>query len=307
MAHTRLRITDRFGRIAYQFLQHGRPGTVQTLREMAELVRNDVLTDEGLQDYANKILVKAGVGSDVFGNGSMKEIKTIFEWVRDRIIYRKDPTGGHEAIQDARVTLQRGYGDCDDFSVTLAVLLGLVGYVTRFVVVRVDPQGEGFQHVYLEVKSPRSNKWLALDATNKNAIIGWETKSIERRTFQIFGAHPTNELEGFKKVFKKIGKGAAKVGKKVAPIAAGFIPVVGQFASQGVDMAISAGESKAANKRAQQEQAAAEAQQAKQQRQTSTALALTNGRGTQSVAVSPAILIGGGIAALFALTLLARH
>ncbi len=299
--HTKLRITGNDGIIRYEFLQHGQPGTVQTLREMAALVRNDVLTDEGLQDYANKILVAAGVASDVYGRGSAKEIGTIFKFVRDRFLYRKDPTGGSEAIQDARVSIQRAYGDCDDFAVLLATLLGLVGYVCRFVVVRVDAQSAGFQHVYVEVLNTKNNRWYALDATNRHALVGWEARSIERRTFQIFGSHPSNELEGFKSAFKKIGKGIKKVGKAAAPIAVGFIPAVGQFASQGVSAAFDAIDAKSARKQQQQQQQEA---QAAYEAQAGAVGQHAPQQPGGSAGVSPTILIAGGAGLIALLALM---
>jgi hypothetical protein len=258
--HTKLRITDKFGRARYQWLQHGRAGTVQTLIEMAALVRDDVETDQGLQDFANQILVRANVAGDV-KRQTVAEIKTLFDYVRDKFIFRRDPTGGSEAIQDARVSIARGFGDCDDHTVLLSTLLGLVGFVTRFVVLRVNPESDGFDHVYCEVLSPRGDRWLALDASNKQALIGWEARGIERRTFSIFGDGRTNDLEGFKSFFKKVGKGIAKVGRIALP----FIPVVGQIASTGVEAAVGAVQGKRATKRAEQEAAAAAEQRAADQ------------------------------------------
>jgi len=241
MPHTKLRILQRSG-LRYEWLDHGRAGNVQTLRAMAYLVRHDLESDVALADYANSILIAAKVAGDVRGR-SMKEVAAIFYFVRDRFIFRRDPTGGMEAIQDARATIERGFGDCDDFSVLLATLLGLVGYPTRFVVIRINPQADGFQHVYLDVLDPDGKQWVALDATNPKALVGWEARSLERRSFRIFGqldGTGNNDLEGFKSFFKKIGSGLKKVGKVAAPIAAGLIPGVGQFASQGVQMALDA-------------------------------------------------------------------
>jgi hypothetical protein len=112
MPHTRLRIIKPDGSLTYQWLHHGRDGNVQTLREMAALVRNDLETDVGLANYANQILNAAKVAGDVRGR-SMKEVGAIFYFVRDRFIFRRDPTGGNEFIQDARITIERGFGDCD--------------------------------------------------------------------------------------------------------------------------------------------------------------------------------------------------
>ncbi len=279
--HTHLRITDKFGRSRYQWLRHGRDGTEQTLLEMARLVRHDLgldggAFDEGLSLHAQKILMAARVP----GHDDRRAIEAIFYYVRNKIIYRRDAAGGQDDIADAREPIRLGYGDCDDLTVLLATLLGLAGYTSRFVVARFDgekkartrpgvrtlpraplaasDEATGFQHVYLEVEQPDGSGWLPLDPTNDKALPGWEPRSVERRTFQVFGEHEAAHLDGLKSVFKKVGKGLKKVGKIAAPIAAGFIPGAGQFASAGVSAGFDALDVRKANK----QQAAAEQQAA---------------------------------------------
>lgn len=227
------------------------------------MVREDVQTDVGLQDFANAILVGAGVRGDV-RRSSMREVETLFRFVQFNpqtnhgVIFRRDPTGGTESIQDARETLRRGYGDCDDFAVLLATLLGLVGYVSRFVVIKVNPETSGFDHVYVEVFMPTStqpDRWIALDPTDEKAMPGYEeSRTLERRSFKIFSEHPEgDDLEGFKSFFKKVGK----VALKVAPMALSVVPGVGTAAgaaiSAGVDAAQGAVDAKAAKKAAAQQ------------------------------------------------------
>jgi hypothetical protein len=233
VTHRTLRIYRADGRPRYRWLRHGRAGNAETLQEMARLVREDVSTDIGLQNFAEAILRAYDVRGSVFG-GSMREVAAIFDYVKydpaskRGVIFRQDPAGGYESIQDARATIEAGFGDCDDFAVTLATLLGVVGYVTRFVVSRVDPQTEGFDHVYVEVLAPSGKKWIALDASNEKAVVGWEfTPALERRTYPVFAdAHGAAELQGFKSFFKKLGKGALKV----APIGLSFVPGAGAVA-----------------------------------------------------------------------------
>jgi predicted transglutaminase-like cysteine proteinase len=233
MAHAKLRITDKFGRSRFQWLYHGVAGNVQTVREMVALTRNDLGLDggefdEGLFNFAHELLTAANAA----GHDWQAEISAIFFYVRDRIVYRRDPTGGSEAIADPRQVIATGFGDCDDLAITLAVLLGMLGYPSRFVIAKFDPQADGFQHIYLQVLTP-ATEWLTLDPTNPQALPGWEApRSIERRYFNIFGAKQ-EDLEGFKSVFKKIGKGI----KKIAPYAAmavNVIPGIGQAASAAI-------------------------------------------------------------------------
>lgn len=230
-------ITDRFGR-RRQWLAQGRAATLQTVREMRAICRASLgydggILDEGMHEFANQILFAAGVG----GHKSRKEIEVIFLYVRDRIIYRRDPAGGNESIADARTPIRLGFGDCDDLSVLLVTLLGFVGYRSRFVVARYNEETkDGFDHVYVEVSF--KGKWIALDPTNPKAVVGWEEpRSLERRVYQIFSDKP-GELEGFKSFFKKLGKGALKV----APLALNVIPGIGTAASAAIMAGVNAAE-----------------------------------------------------------------
>jgi hypothetical protein len=207
---------------------------------MARIVRHDLGLDrgefdEGLWAHARAILAAAKVQS----HDDAGAVAAIHAYVRDKIFYVRDPTGGMEDIADPRIPIANGFGDCDDLAVTESVLLGMVGFPTRFVVVRLDPKTQdGFDHVYLEVSL--NDRWIALDPTNNLSAVGWEVPhALERKVFSIFGAHGADhDLEGFKSTFKKIGK----VALKVAPIALSVVPVPGAgIAARAANAGINAG------------------------------------------------------------------
>ncbi len=211
-------------------LPGGEGGTRFTLDQMARLVRRDV-ADPELRQWVMSTL------RGIPGHSFEKEVERLFEIARDFITYRRDAYSV-EQVSAARRTLANGYGDCDDKSVLLATLLGCAGHAARFVV--ISQSAKGWDHVFVEALV--RGKWVPLDPTPETARPGQIARHRRIMRFPIYtpGAE-INDLgflkkigRGFKKVGKGIGKGAKKIGKaalKVAPIAAGFIPGVGQFAS----------------------------------------------------------------------------
>ncbi len=161
-------------RVRLEDLPRGPAGTFRTLAWMAYFVRRDV-RDVRLRDFA--LLVVRGVR----GHDHRGEIETLYEYVRDRITYRKDPCAV-ELVSDARRTLARGAEDCDGKSTLLCTLLGCLGHRTRFVALSYRPPF--FHHVYCEVQTPRG--WLALDPTKETGTAGWAEAAPLKVRYEIF-------------------------------------------------------------------------------------------------------------------------
>lgn len=208
---------------AYLWIKDGKQGSFQTAREMARLVRHDTFYDEGLQDKAAKILIDAGLDSHSDGK---RILDAIFNYIQhgnrtDKgVAYIHDPAGSFEAIQTARQTLKRGYGDCDDLSVLLATLLSEVGFQPRFVLARYNPNTPGYDHVYVDVLLQSGR--VALDPSSRRHGSGWESpRAIEKLIYPIFPTPNTASLGAL---------GAATVtstAEQGAAIGLNFVPVVG--------------------------------------------------------------------------------
>lgn len=98
------------------------------------------------------------------------EVRTIFEFVRDRIRYVSD-VNDTETLHDPIRVYEMGAGDCDDKVILLGALLESIGYTTRIVVTGYsDPSI--YDHVYLKVLLP-DGRMMALDASEPEAP-GWE-------------------------------------------------------------------------------------------------------------------------------------
>lgn len=154
--------------IAFILLESGSEGTYQTLDAMAACVRGECpphfsgCHDEWIRQKAESI-VRSVQGQDADG-----EIKALFDFVRDKITYRKHPIN-QQRIQDCRRTLELGSGDCVSKSVCLATLLAALGYEPRFVA--QCPDGDDYTHVYVEVEN--ASGWFPLDPVAETQPMGW--------------------------------------------------------------------------------------------------------------------------------------
>lgn len=301
--HKNLYIVDRQGKRTDQPLLHGIEGNLQTAHELRDFVRNDLglprdnglpaQFDQGLYDFAHQILATANVA----GHDWKKEVSAIHNYVKRKIIYRRAPAGGNQEIADPRETIKTGFGKCTDLVALESVLLGMVGFQTRFVMAGYDHKETTFSHLYMQMQSPDTGTWHALDPTNPNSLPGWEAPDADKKQIYPVFDDADIDVEGFKKIFRKIGRGIKKGAKFAAPIAAGFIPGVGQFASAGVSAGFDALDAKGARKAAAQQEAAR--QEAEQQRQAAMLLQQQQAAPSRGDAASgempQAVVIGGAV------------
>lgn len=83
----------------------------------------------------------------------------IFEWVKSRIRYTKDPAG-RELFQQLPALMRLGTGDCDDFTALLAALFTAAGIKVKARIIRVK-QGQPWAHIY--PVAFLDGKWRAFD------------------------------------------------------------------------------------------------------------------------------------------------
>lgn len=111
------------------------------------------------------------------------EIKSIFNFVKNRIRYVKD-IRGIETLHSPEILLKLKQGDCDDKSILLASLLESIGYQTRFVAFGFQPpiknrngtfKARSYSHVLVEVF--HKGKWIPLETTEQVGM-GWKPKNV---------------------------------------------------------------------------------------------------------------------------------
>lgn len=174
----------------YIWLRKGKEGSLQTAVEMAKLVRRDAVSDEGLERFTVQKIIDARLDSH---SRPEDVIEVIFNYVQS-IPYIYDPAGSFDSVQNARHTLSKGYGDCDDLAVLLATMLALAGYKPRFVLARYKEATAGFDHVYVDVELASGGR-IALDPCSRSHAAGWESRNaIERLTFPIFAGRVSSSL-----------------------------------------------------------------------------------------------------------------
>lgn len=154
--------------IAYVLLADGSEGTYQTLDAMAVCVRGEC-SPHFSGCHSEEIRRKAeSIVKGVPGQNADGEIKALFDFVRDKITYRKHPIN-QQRLQDCQRTLDAGSGDCVSKSVCLATLLAALGYEPRLVAQCLD--GEEYTHVYVEVFTDMG--WFPLDPVAEKQPMGW--------------------------------------------------------------------------------------------------------------------------------------
>lgn len=212
-----LRVISPTSGAQYYWIHKGKQGSIQTAAQMARLVREDTVKDEGLQRFAAQILINAGLDSHAH---KRDVIAAIFRYVK-QVRYIHDPAGSFDSVQNARTTIAKGFGDCDDLSVLLATLLAQVGLTPRFVLARYKEKSKGYDHVYVDVELPQAEGGrIALDPSANRRGAGWESlKSLERLTYPIF-AGPMQNLSG-----------TLQLALQGAAVGLNFVPVVGPILS----------------------------------------------------------------------------
>jgi predicted transglutaminase-like cysteine proteinase len=166
-------------------LSHGKRGTAETVAIMARIAMGGWgARSERIRALALAIVRDAGIA----GKDYRAEILAIHRWVQNNIRYTRDPVGQETVQTPEHTAFINQAGDCDDFSVLEAALLGALGHATRFITIGYSPTA--FSHVYLAVNL--RGRWIPLDPIMADKPAGWEAPNpIIRKIF------PINTANGF--------------------------------------------------------------------------------------------------------------
>jgi hypothetical protein len=129
-----------------------------------------------VREWASNIVGRVEV------NDKQGEARAIFNFVRDRVRYTKDPLG-FEYIQTPVVLLEsisqgdRPMGDCDDMTVLSLSLLKSIGFNVAIKVVSFR-ENKKFGHVYGLVQI--GHEWVPFDCVRPDQEMGWESKGHTR-------------------------------------------------------------------------------------------------------------------------------
>lgn len=127
-----------------------------TMKHMSAFIKRGQF-DYRLRALAEKII------ADLFPHDYLSEYAAILNWTRKNIRYSRDPRS-IEQVKTPAVTIETATGDCDDLSVVVGTLVGLVGGKVRLVAGGFlrGPKAP-LSHVWLEAWDPTSKAWVVLD------------------------------------------------------------------------------------------------------------------------------------------------
>jgi len=171
------------------------PGLNGVLHEMKKLVQkfrgNPIIRDKAME-------ITGSISSDSrTGLPNRRDFDAIagavYTWMNAHIQYVRDPVNV-EWLQSPDVTLQKGYGDCDDHSILAASLLESIGVPSRFVIVKANPYNRSqYSHVYVEYLA--EGTWKPFDTTlHSSAGLGVPSARVfGRRTIDLSGLEPVKK------------------------------------------------------------------------------------------------------------------
>jgi len=155
--------------------------TAETIRRMHDLAKKAKTNWDWIS--LNSFIIR-NLPSKVY----FREARRIFEvwhaliWRANFLRYVRDPNGV-ELVTSVWHILDRGMGDCDDFSVLIASAVGTQGFPYRFKTIAANPERPDVpNHVYVEVNVAMDRDrehWVPMDLTVKSAGFGWEPRDGE--------------------------------------------------------------------------------------------------------------------------------
>jgi predicted transglutaminase-like cysteine proteinase len=200
-------------------IRDGIQGNYDIVFQMVRLVRQ-AIQDKNFQSFINKTFRDRG-----FNANSDKELllQDIFKYVNSCVSYASDPAGRIENIKLAQVTLSDGYGDCDDFSILYASILGVLGFEPSFVLAMHSPAETQFSHVYVETES--NNKRYVFDGALPDKRFNSEVAPLKSVSIDILNQNETDTFTGFIKSIGLAAQGLYKNALDIVPTLAGFTPI----------------------------------------------------------------------------------
>jgi len=120
-----------------------------------------------------------------------KEVKNISGDLSDNLLWKVSNAVTYtkdikEYWQSASETLNKGRGDCEDYTILLGATALRLGILTRYKVVSIN--GQTWEHIYPLFYDTSNKKWNAADGTFRDSIrLGKECKHLAEATYGVDG------------------------------------------------------------------------------------------------------------------------
>lgn len=122
------------------------------------------LTQDGQKDVELRLFTEK-LCRHIFPHDYLSEYAAILNWVRTHIRYSRDPVT-IEQVKTPRAIVETETGDCDDMTVLIGTLVGIMGGKARYVAGAFVRGADGrptFSHVWCEAWEPNAKAWVVLD------------------------------------------------------------------------------------------------------------------------------------------------
>jgi len=96
-------------------------------------------------------------------------------------------TDGVDVFFTPKEILERGAGDCDDFTILLGAMLTIAGFQTAARVISTDKRA--WEHIYTLVAMPKegtAKQWVPLDPTVEGKFPGWQYDARQKGAIRDF-------------------------------------------------------------------------------------------------------------------------
>jgi transglutaminase-like putative cysteine protease len=159
--------------ITFSSLGFGDDIPYNTLQAMKKIII-DSAKNYAVIKFARQIV------KDVPAKNGIGEVTKIYNFVRDKSRYVKDPYK-QELIQTPLVAIDRIIhgeqfeGDCDDMTVLILSLLKAIGYPVKIISTSYDA-GKNLSHVYgrVLIQTKLGSKWVVVEPIKLGVPLGWE-------------------------------------------------------------------------------------------------------------------------------------
>jgi hypothetical protein len=207
---------------ARRFIRDGIAGNYEVVFEMIRLIRESN-KDYRVKQIATDLLLERHLTS--YSNAETI-LKVIYDYVRRRVSYIQDMAGAVESVKSAYRTDSDRFGDCDDLTVLLCSLAGVLGFENVYIALaKYSPQDESFVHVYCVVYD-RNGQRFALDASLPDGEFNTELPPYEVKEINVFDTvQGIDGISGFWTNTRYLGRKVAKATLGAIPNLIHFLPL----------------------------------------------------------------------------------
>lgn len=222
---------ERLKAASFKQIRIGADGSMDVVNECIKLITDINYFDNEFHRFAvDEIYLKNNLTSY---SPLETRLQAVYSYVRNKVAYVSD-IKGIEAIKDARAALSDGFGDCDDMTILVATLLGVLGVAPTLCIVKILKQKEGengkitnykpndFNHIYCVHRT--GDKVYILDTVLKTDVFNQKADNVLEEKYIDVYPNGLQNVAGVTDIVSKIGRTASYLGRAAFPVI-GYLPI----------------------------------------------------------------------------------